>query len=575
MRTHMTQMKKVSDILVDVLEHAGVKNCYGIVGDTLNFVTESIHQSSIQWVHMRHEEAGAFAAGAEAFVAERLTACAGSCGPGSIHFINGILEAHRNNAPVILIASQLASENLGIGFPQEVDVASIYKECSVFCQQVNDPKQARRIFTQAAQTAINKKGVAVIVLPVDISQALVEDNPNIRIWSPKPVIRPNDHDLQEIAKLINQGHKIGIFAGIGCKDAHDELIKLAKTLKAPIAHTSRAKDFVEYNNPFNVGMTGMFGNKGAFDMVKSCDTLLLLGCGFAWSQFYPEHARIIQIDIDATQLGLRHPISYGAVGEIKDTLEALIPYLDPREDRNFLDQHLIEHEKATLKLDERASIEHKGPIHPQYLIQLIDQYADHDAMFTADVGSAMLWMSRHIHVNGSRRTLTSLKHGTMANAMPQALGLQKAFPERQVISISGDGGLTMLLGDLLTAHQEKLPIKIFVLNNGALDFVELEQKGEGLVNRYTDLHNGDLEMVARGMGFYADTVEHGEDLAEAVKTCLSVEGPALLSVKTSPNELIVPPNINFNNVTGMALYSAKAVLEGRSSEVLKFFKDNT
>lgn len=570
----MTQLKRVSDILVDVLEHAGVKHCYGIVGDTLNFVTESIYQSSIQWIHMRHEEAGAFAAGAEAFVTDQLTACAGSCGPGSLHFINGLFESHRNNAPVVLIASQLASESLGTGFPQEVDVVSLYKECSVFCQQVNDPLQARRIFTQAVQAAVNKKGVAVIVLPVDVSKAEVEDHSHIRVWNPQPVIRPNDQELNQIAQLIGQGQKIGIYAGIGCKYAHDELVQLAEVLKAPIAHTSRAKDFVEYQNPYNVGMTGMFGNKGAFDMIKSCDTLLLLGCGFAWSQFYPEHAKIIQIDHDVTQLGLRYPIEFGAVGDIKETIKALLPLLQTRHDRAFLDQHVNLYCEAMTKLDARAAIEHTGPIHPQYLVELIDEYATDDAIFTADVGSAMVWMSRHIHVNGRRRTLTSLKHGTMANAMPQALGLQKAFPDRQVISISGDGGLTMLLGDLLTARQENLPIKIFVLNNGALDFVELEQKGEGLINRYTDLHNGDLAMIAKGMGFFTQTVEHGRDLDAAVKACLEFDGPALLNVKTSPNELIVPPTVSAENVKSMALYSAKAVLEGKSSEVFHFLKDN-
>ena len=570
----MAELKKVSDILVDVLEQAGVKHCYGVVGDTLNFVTESIYQSSIEWIHMRHEEAGAFAAGAEAFVADRLTACAGSCGPGSLHFINGIFEAHRNNAPVILIASQLASENLGTGFPQEVDVLSIYKECSVFCQQLTDPKQARRVFTQAVQAAINKKGVAVIVLPVDVSKAVVHDNGAIKVWQAKPVLRPNDDELKQIVSLIEQGQKVGIYAGMGCQYAHDELVQLAELLKAPIAHTSRAKDFVEYQNPYNVGMTGMFGNKGAFEMIKHCDTLLLLGCGFAWSQFYPEHAKIIQIDHDATQLGLRHPIEYGAVGDIKETIKALLPLLKVRTDREFLEHHVQLYCQSIRKLDARAVIEKTGAIHPQYLVELIDNYAKNDAIFTADVGSAMVWMSRHIHVNGQRRTLTSLKHGTMANAMPQALGLQKAFPERQVISISGDGGLTMLLGDLLTAYQEKLPIKIFVLNNGALDFVELEQKGEGLINRYTDLHNGDLAMIAKGMGFYAETVEHGKDLEQAVKACLAHDGPALLSVKTSPNELIVPPNIETENVTSMALYSAKAILEGRYSDVVHLIEDN-
>ncbi|WP_392565925.1 thiamine pyrophosphate-binding protein [Utexia brackfieldae] len=570
----MSKNKKVADILVEVLTNAGVKNCYGIVGDTLNFVSEAIYQSDINWVHMRHEEAGAFAAGAEAFVTDRLTACAGSCGPGSLHFINGLYEAQRNNAPVILIASQLASSSLGTNFPQEVDFLDVYKNCSVFCQQLNNPLEARRVFTQAAQAALNKRGVAVVILPADMSKAEIADDHVYPIWAPKPILRPNDDEIAQIIELIAAGKKIGIYAGIGCKDAHDELIELAKLLNAPIAHTSRAKDFVEYNNPFNVGMTGMFGTKAGFEMIKHCDTLLLLGCGFAWSQFYPDKATIIQIDHDAMQLGLRHPIDFGAVGDIKATLKALLPKLTPRTDTTFLDKYVELHQKVTIKLDKKAIADPKKPIHPQYLIDLIDTYASAQALFTADVGSAMVWACRHLKTNGQRRLLISLKHGTMANAMPQALGLQKAFADRQVIAMSGDGGLTMLLGDLLTAVQEKLPIKIFVLNNGSLNFVELEQKGEGLVNRYTDLHNGNLAMMAQAMGFFAKNISDSDELEEAVKACLHHDGPALLNVYTSPNELIMPPTITMDNVASMTLYSAKAILEGKSQDVMSLIKDN-
>lgn len=570
----MTTKKRVADILIDVLSEAGAKHCYGVVGDTLNYVTEAIHNSDMEWIHVRHEEAGAFAAGAEAFVSDRLTVCAGSCGPGSLHFINGIYEAQRNGAPVVLIASQLATDTLGSDFPQEVDFVSVYKSCSVFCQQLINPKNARRVFTEAAQAAINQRGVAVIILPVDVSKAEIEDVVTYQPQQSQSSLSPNLNELKQLAILLEKGSNIGIYAGIGCRYAHDELIQLAEILKAPIAHTSRAKDFIEYDNPYNVGMTGMFGTKGGFDMIKSCDTLLLLGCGFAWSQFYPDNATVIQVDHDATRIGLRHPVNFGLVADVKSTLQALIPLLMPRQDTLFLDKYVELYRKAVAKLDKKLVASSDSLIHPQYLVDLLDRYASEDAIFTADVGSAMVWLSRHIHVNGKRRTLSSLKHGSMANAMPQALGLQKAYPTRQVISISGDGGLSMLLGDLLTAVQEKLPIKIAVLNNRSLNFVELEQKGEGLVERYTDLSNPDLAKLAESIGFYGRKVTNADELEHAVQEFLAHNGPALLDVHTSSNELIMPPAIGIDEVKGMALYSAKATLEGKGHDFIDLIKDN-
>ncbi|RKS85041.1 pyruvate dehydrogenase (quinone) [Orbus hercynius] len=570
----MATKKRVAQILIDVLSEAGAKHCYGVVGDTLNYVTEAIYHSDIEWIHVRHEEAGAFAAGAEAFVSDRLTVCAGSCGPGSLHFINGIYEANRNGAPVVLIASQLATDTLGSDFPQEVDFVSVYQSCSVFCQQVINPQSARRVFTEAVQTAINKRGVAVIILPVDISKAEVEDRNIVVPKQTASALTPTQDELQQVAALLAKGGNIGIYAGIGCRYCHDELVTLAQALKAPIAHTSRAKDFIEYDNPYNVGMTGMFGTKGGFEMIKSCDTLLVLGCGFAWSQFYPDNATIIQVDHDATRIGLRHPVDFGLVADVKATLQALIPLLIPRQERTFLDKYVELYQKAVAKLDKKMVVSSHQLIHPQYLVDLLDHYADDDAIFTADVGSAMVWLSRHIHVNGKRRTLSSLKHGSMANAMPQALGLQKAYPDRQVISISGDGGLAMLLGDLLTAVQEQLPIKIAVLNNHSLNFVELEQKQEGLVERYTDLTNPNLAKIAESIGFGAWQITDANELENAVQEFLAYDGPAFLDVHTSANELIMPPTITLENVKGMALYSAKATLEGKGLDFIDLIKDN-
>lgn len=569
----MSKTKTVSEILVDVLTAAGVSNCYGIIGDTLNFVGKAIQKSSINWVHTRHEEAAAFAAGAEAMITNKLTACAGSCGPGSLHLINGLYESNRNNAPVIVIASQLAATSMGTGFPQEVDFLKVYQDTSVFCQMVNQPQEAQRIFTQAAQAAINKRGVAVVILPSDISKMEIAEQP-IQIWQPQPVTRPNDQEIEKLAEAINQGKKITIYAGYGSKDAHDEVIALAEKLKAPVVHTSRAKDSIAWDNPYQVGMTGMFGTKAGYEAIKGCDTLLLLGCGFAWSEYYPDHTSIIQIDHDATQLGLRHPINLGLVGDVKTTLQTVLPKIQTRSDSSFLNHYTALFAKIMEKFQSFATPDDKHPIHPQQLVELIDKYADDDALITADVGTPMLWGARYLSMNGKRRFLTSLKHGTMANSMPQAYGFQKAFPGRQVISLSGDGGLAMLMGDLLTAKQENLPIKIVVFNNSSLNFVEQEQKGEGLVEVYVDLKNGDFKTIAEGCGFSAQSVSKSSELETAVQSFLAHKGPALLDVVISDKELIMPPSISYENVKNMVWYGSKAILEGKGKDVIDMIKNN-
>jgi len=367
---------------------------------------------------------------------------------------------------------------------------------------------------------------------------------------------------------------VAIYAGSGCEGAHAPLMALAERLKAPIAHTSRAKDFVEYDNPYNVGMTGIFGVDSGYHAVTECDTLLLLGCDFAWRQYYPSHARIIQIDIDPTHLGRRHPVEVGAVGDIATTLAALLPHVDARDEREFLDHCVDRHDKAIEQLNERATLGDGSTIRPQFLTALIDKHADDDAIFTADGGSPMVWVLRHTRATGKRRTLVSLTHGTMANAMPQALGAKKAFPQRQVISLSGDGGLTMMMGDLLTAVKENIAIKVAVYNNGSLGFVELEQKVEGLLDAYTDLKNPDFGKVAEAIGIYGRRVESAAELEAAVVAWLAHPGPALLDVTTDRFELVMPPNIEAAQVLGTALYSMKAVLSGRGGDVVDMIKDN-
>lgn len=566
--------KRVGDIIVEILQAAGVKHCYGIVGDTLNPITDAIYRSKIEWVHMRHEEAGAFAAGAKALITGKLAACAGSCGPGSLHFINGIYEANRNRAPVVLIASQIVTGQLGMDFPQEVDFKSIYANCSVFCHEILNPEDAQRATALVCQAALARRGVAVLIVPADICAAMAPDALRYRVHYQRPLVRPDDRKLDAVAELLSKGKKTGILAGAGVEGAHDELMKLAQILKAPIAHTSRAKDFVEHDNPYNMGMTGMMGLKSGYHMIDACDTLLLLGTDFAFHQFYPDNAKIIQIDEDGTHLGRRHPVDVGIVGDVKMTLTHLLPRLKPREDSAFLDACLKDRAQ-TLKILAREEKHADGAlIHPQYLVSLINRYADDDALITADGGSPMVWLLRHFHTNGKRRILTSMLHGTMANSMPQALGLKKAFPDRQVISVSGDGGLAMLLGDMLTAVQEKLPIKIVVLNNASLNFVEMEQKVDGLVDNYTNLHNPDFGKLAEVMGYKGWTVTRAEELKNAVKLFLACDGPALLDVRTNSYELVMPPKVRASQVANTALYGVKAVMEGRFKDVKNLLVDN-
>lgn len=559
--------QNAAQVIIEVLESAGVKHIYGVVGDTLNHITDAISKSSIQWVHTRHEEVGAFAAGAESYMSGVLAGCAGSCGPGSLHLINGVFEAHRNHAPLIVIASQLDTMSLGLDMPQDVDFKTVFSDCSVFCEQVYNAEQARRITVLACQAAISKRGPAVIILPVDISNTEVKDSVPYSVHFPNPVRRPSDDELKQTASIIAQGKKIGIYAGAGCQGAHDLLVTLAKKIKAPIAHTSRAKDFVEYDNPYNVGMTGLLGVQSGFHMMTDCDTLLLLGADFAWGQFYPQHAKIVQIDRDASRLGRRHPVTLGLEGDVVASLEALIPLLQERTDDSFLKECLEERKKTEATLLAEEEIGHGSVIHPQYLTSLLSKYADDDAIIAADTGTSMVWVLRHFKTNGKRRTMVSLRHATMANAMPQALGLKKAYPNRQVISLSGDGGLAMLMGDLLTIHQENLPIKIVVVNNGALDFVEMEMKTEGLLNNFTDLKNPSFAKIAEAVGLKGYEVFKAADLDQAVQDFLSHPGPALLDVHTNRYELVFPPTVKVENVVGMAAYSVKALLAGRYRDV--------
>jgi pyruvate dehydrogenase (quinone) len=566
--------KKVGQIIIDTLVAAGVKHCYGIVGDTLNTVATCISRSDIQFVHMRHEESGAFAAQAEALLMDRLTAVAGSCGPGSLHFINGLYEANRNRAPVILIASQVVRRELGFDFIQEVDFKSVYKGCSVFCEMITTPESALRLTVAACQAALTRKGVAVLIVPVDIADSDAPAELPFSLHAKPPVIRPSDADLDEMAGLLAAGTNITIYAGSGCRGAHDEVVQLAARLQAPVAHTSRGKDVLEYDNPHNIGMTGVIGMESGYQAILNCDTLLLLGTDFAWQQFYPKHATIIQVDIDPTHIGRRHPVTLGVVGNIKDTLQALLPRLQQRESSSFHDSYIQRHEGALKAQAARAVPGHKGAIPGQYLASLIDRFASEDALFTGDDGTALVWLLRMIRANGRRRMFGSLLHGTMATGVSAAIGLQKAQPGRQVIAMAGDGGFSMLLGEVLTTIQESVPIKIVVFDNGKLGFVELEQKGEGLLPVFTDLKNPDFGKVAEAMGLWGRTVTDAADLETTVQEWLSEPGPAVLNVKVAAMELVMPPFISAESAYGMALYSVKAVLHGKAADVFEMIEEN-
>src|SRR5258708_5619208 len=567
--------KRVADVLIETLQSAGVKRCYGIVGDTLNRIAHAIDGSEIEWVHMRHEEAGAFAAGAEAQLTGHLAACAGTCGPGSLHFINGLYEANRNRAPVILIATQIVRKDLGFQSIQEIDFNDVFKGCSVYCEMIVTPEQARRKAVAACQAALTKRGVAVLVVPADIANAAAADELPYAIHARPPFVRPSDADHDEIATILNDSEAITIYAGAGCADAHDEVVATAARLKAPVAHTSRGKDFVAHDNPYNVGMTGLIGQASGYHAILDCDVLLQLGADFAWAQFYPDHAKIVQIDLDPTHIGHRHPVTLGAVGNVTATLEVLLPRLRQHEDNSFLASQV----RRYRKIQESAKAETAGPdstISGTYLTKVINKYAAKDAFFTADDGTALVWTLRHIETFGKRRTFASLLHGTMASAMPSAIGLQKCQPGRQVVCMAGDGGFAMLLGDLLTVVQEKVPIKIVVFNNGKLGFIDIEQKASGLIPMYTDLEKPDFGEVGKAVGLWGRSVAKAGDLEESIKTWLAQPGPALLDVKVNPMQLVMPPSpfMAPEAVIGMGVYTAKAVLEGKGHDVWEMMVEN-
>jgi len=566
--------KTVSEVVADTLLEAGALRVYGIVGDTINHFTDAVRKSTLTWVHVRHEEVGALAAGGESYMTGELTICAGTSGPGSLHFVNGIFESHRNGAPVVLIASNIDRAEEGLGFPQEVDQKKIYEQASVFCERIHHPDQARRIVAQAAQAALAKRGVAVVVVNGDMFHEKTDDELHWSVHRPQPVLRPSDGELDSLAAMIAQAKRVTIYAGIGARGSQDQIRALAEHLGAPVVHTTRSKEFIEPDQPNNVGMTGILGNRAGMEAMGDCDLLLCLGSDFAYTQFYPGKAKIVQVDSDATHLGRRAPIDLGLVGDVGDTIKALIPRLERREPGKHLTRALKQYAQDLQGYLDSANESDPSLIHPQALSEMLDRLAAKDAVFTADGGSPMVWLLRHLSANGQRRFLTSLLHGTMANAYPQAMGIQLAYPERQVIALCGDGGISMLMGDLLTLVQENIPVKLLVFNNGSLGFVEMEQRVEGMLDAFTTLQNPDFGVMARAIGMAVATVESMDDLESAMIAWLAEPGPALLDVKVNRMELVMPPKIEMSQVTSTALFGVKAVLNGRMNEVVQLVRNN-
>src|SRR6202041_1854872 len=531
---------RVADELVRRLAEAGVERIYGVVGDSLNPVTDALRlNKKVKWIHVRHEEDGAYAAGPEAQLTGKLAACGGSCGPGNLHMINGLFDAHRSNAPVLAIASHIPTSEIGTGYFQGTHPEILFKECSHYCEMISNPKQFERVLHIAMQSALGKGGVSVIVLPGDVGGADMpaEGTPRSLVGR-RPTIRPTEKDLASLAELINSSKKIALFCGIGCENAHDEVVALAEKVKAPVAHTYRGKPFVEYDNPYDMGMTGLIGFGMAYEAIHECDLLLLLGTDFPYDKFLPTKTKIAQVDIRAESLGRRSKIDLGIWGDVRETLKALLPMLDGKQNPDFLATTVAKHKEKLRKMN--VYVDHVGkrtPMHPEPVAAALSEIAAPDAIFTVDTGMCNVWSARHVKPAKGRRIIGSFNHGSMANALPMSIGAQCAYPGRQVISLSGDGGLAMLMGDLLTITQYDLPIKVVVFDNGALGMVKLEMETAGFPDYQTDLKNPNFAKLAEAIGMMGVRVENPADVTSGLKKALQHSGPALIDVVTDANAL--------------------------------------
>ena len=571
----------VADQFIDTLAAAGVKRIYGVVGDSLNGLTEAIRKrGDIEWIHVRHEEVAAFAASAEAHLTGGLAVCAGSCGPGNLHLINGLFDCHRSRVPVLAIAAHIPSAEIGSGYFQETHPQELFRECSNYCEMVSDPAQMPRTVEIAVRTALGNGGVSVIVIPGDVALKRAVNPAKVKATGlvPKvPVVTPAAGDLDVLAAMLNVDRRITILAGSGCEGAHDELLALAELLKAPIVHSLKGKEYVEYDNPYDVGATGLIGFASGYYAMIDCDLLLMLGTDFPYRQFYPkgDGVRVVQIDIRPGQLGRRTALDLGLVGDVGASIRALLPRLSDNHDTDHLDRAVQHYKRTRRELDALAvGKPGHGPIHPQQVAKALSDLAAEDAIFTFDVGLPVAWAARYLAMNGRRRLLGSLWHGSMANAMPMALGAQATYPGRQVISLSGDGGFAMLMGDLLTFTQYKLPAKIVIFNNGSLGFIETEQRSTGFLPFGTELQNPNFAAMAEAVGIKGIRIEDPGDVEAGIRAALAHDGPVVIDAVVARTELPIPPSITVEMATGFTLYMMRAVMNGRGDELIDLARTN-
>ena len=573
--------KSVADQFAETLAVVGVKRIYGIVGDSLNGLTDSIRrQGKIEWLHVRHEEVAAFAAGAEAHLTAELAVCAGSCGPGNLHLINGLFDCHRSRVPVLAIAAQIPSAEIGARYFQETHPQNLFRECSHFCELISGANQMPRVLEMAIREAVGRRGVSVVVIPGDVALQPSADAPPPKIAGllpPRPVVTPEKSDLDRLAALLNREGRVTILCGSGCAGAHAELLALGERLKAPMVHALRGKEHVEWGNPYDVGMTGLIGFSSGYYAMLDCDVLLMLGTDFPYRQFYPQGAgvRIAQVDIRAENIGRRAPVDLGVVGDVKATLTALLPLLKQKWDGAHLAQAREHYARARKALDDLAvGTPGKGLIHPQQIGKAISDHADKDTVFTCDVGLPTVWAARYLAMNGKRRLVGSFWHGSMANAMAQAIGAQAAFPGRQVISLSGDGGFAMLMGDFLSLVQLGLPVKVVVFNNGALGFIELEQKSTGFLPFGTEFTNPNFAAMVEAVGVRGVRLEDPAEVDAAIASALAHNGPVLIDAVVNRTELAMPPAVTLEMAKGFTLYMVRAVMSGRGDELIDLARTN-
>ncbi|MGL5635407.1 MAG: thiamine pyrophosphate-dependent enzyme [Bacteroidales bacterium] len=569
-------LTQVATIIADTLQYVGVKRIYGIGGVGINILLNALSETSIQFIQTRNEEAAAFAAGGDAHITKELAVCCGSANAGSVHLLNGLYDAHRNGCPVLCIAT---SKNQMVLGQQNITYAmhQSFSDCSCFCEEVQAPAQIERLLGMAMQSALSLKGVAVLIIPENIF-SLTTDFDTIKFYPHlnKGITIPSEYELKEIADKINDSLRIVIFGGSGCIGAHDEIMAFAKKIKAAVGWAYRGKEALDFDNPYPIGMNGLLGDQSCLHALDECDLLLLLGTDFAFSQFYPEDTAIIQIDIKGENLGKRHAIDLGVVGDIKATVSCLIEIVKEKENDIFASENskLYQNVQKHYEHIAKQNNDELNSIYPEYLSHMLNQMICKDAIIVSDVGTPWAYMAKYIDTLGSRRLYHSSLHGTMANALSSSIGLQAAAPDKQVVAMCGDGGFSMLMGELLTIKQEKLPVKIIIFNNHRLDFVALEMKTEGLIDSFTDLKNPSFAEYAESIHIKGIHVAHPNALESALKEAFDYDGPAVIDVNINPNSLLMPPDITLDMMYKFSKYMWKAFIHGDSKTIWDTLKIN-